>query len=326
MKRRDVIGLMGGFAASWPFAVFAQRPVVPKVGFFRSTPREPFAHLLAAFGNGMKEAGFVDGQNVTIEQRYADNHYDRLPVLASDLVGRGVSVIVGNIAAVKAAKAATDIIPIVFVAGDDPIKIGLVKNLNRPEGNLTGVTFFGGGHLGAKRVELLRDLVPDAAIVAVLLDPNYPGSDVELPNVLAAGRTVGRQIVVVKVAGEHEFEPAFVKIGQARAKALLVSGSPLFTSRRRALVALAQRHALPAIYDLRDFAVTGGLISYGASIANAYRQAGLYAGQILKGAKPAELPVERPTTFELVVNLRTAKALGIDVPQSILLRANEVIE
>jgi putative ABC transport system substrate-binding protein len=325
MRRRDFITLLGG-ASAWPLAARAQQGGMPVVGLLRSTPAAPFAHLVEALRQGLGDEGFIEGRNVKIEQRYADNRLDRLPDLAGDLVRQQVSAIVGNVVAVDAARAATATIPIVFVTGEDPVKGGLVASLNRPEANLTGVTFFGGSQLDAKRLELLRDLIPKAAVFAVLGDVNYPAFQPELPDVEAAGRALGRQIVVVKVSSEGEFEGAFAKIEQAGAGALLVSGSPFFTSQRRALVALAARHAIPAIYDQRDFVLDGGLISYSASFTGAYRQAGTYVGKILKGAKPSDLPVLQPTSFELVLNLNTAKALGLEVPQSIQLRADEVIK
>ena len=324
MKRREFIALLGG-AAAWPLAARAQQPAMPVIGFLRSTPAAPFAHLMVAFGRGLTEVGFVEGQNVAIEQRYADNHHDRLPGLADELVQRKVAVIVANGSAAAAAKAATATVPIIFVTGDDPVRSDLVTSLNRPERNLTGVTFFG-PLLGAKRVELLRDLLPEANVIAMLMDPGNADYEAELPNVLATGRALGRRVVVVKAASEREIEPAFTEIIQAGARALLVAGSPFYATQRRELVALAARHSIPAIYDVRDYAAAGGLISYSASFTGAYHQAGVYAGKILKGAKPSELPVLQPTKFELVINLKTAKALGLDVPPSIILRADEVIE
>lgn len=324
MKRRAfIIGAGSIFLREFEAAA---QPAVPVIGFLRSTPAGPFAHLAAAFRAGLLEMNFVDGRNVAIEYRYADNQLDRLPGLATDLVGRGVAVIVGNQLAVEAAKAVTTTIPIVFVTGDDPVQRGLVASLNRPGGNLTGLTFFGGGQLGAKRLELLRELVPGATTIGYLMDPNWPGSVADMPNVEAAARLLGRKLVVARAASESDFEPAFQSLVRAGAGALMVSGTPFFTSQRRQLVGIAARHAIPAIYDLRDHVDGGGLMSYGGSFTDAYRLAGVYAGRILQGAKPSDLPVQQPTAVELIVNLRTARALGLAVPESILARADEVIE
>jgi putative ABC transport system substrate-binding protein len=323
-RRAFIAGTLSVLAA--PLLAEAQPATMPVIGFLRSTPSAPFTHLVTAFRQGLNEVGFIEGQNVTIEYRWADNHLDRLPGLAAELVRRQVAVIVGNSVAAQAAKAATATIPIVFVTGDDPVKSGFVTSLNRPGGNLTGVTFFGGGQLDGKRVELLHELVPKAAAIAVLSAPNCVGSEATVPNVVAAGRAVGRQIVAVKAASEREFDAAFRTIVQARAGGLVVGGCPLFSSQRRQLVALSARYAIPAIYDVRESVVDGGLISYGTSLAGAYRQAGVYAGRILKGAKPSDLPVLQPTMFELVINMKTAKALGLTIPQSVLLQADEVIQ
>jgi putative ABC transport system substrate-binding protein len=325
MRRREFITLLGGAVVTWPLPTRAQQPAMPVVGFLRSTQAAPFVHLVAALRQGLNEEGFAEGRNVAIEQHWADNDPGRLRTLAADLVRRQVAVIVGNSLAADAAKAATATIPIVFVSGDDPVASGLVASLNRPRDNLTGVTFFGGGQLGTKRLELLHELVPKGSI-AVLVDTNYTSIQQEVPDVEAAGRALGRRVVIVKAGSEREFEATFAGIIQAGASALMVTGSPFFTSQRRALIVLAARHALPAIYHLRDCVVDGGLISYSASFTGAYRQAGVYAGKILKGAKPSELPVLQPITFELAVNLKTAKTLGLDVPPSIMLRADEVIE
>jgi putative tryptophan/tyrosine transport system substrate-binding protein len=325
MRRREFISLFGG-AAAWPLAARAQQQAMPVIGFLRSTPSAPFASLLPAFREGLNEEGFTDGHNVAIEERYADNHPERLPGLAADLVARKVSVIVGNSLAVMAARAATATIPIVFVTGDDPVRSGLVVSLGRPGGNLTGVTFFALGNLTTKRVEILHEFVPTAEIIAVLIDPNYPGSEADLPLVEAAARALGRRTMATRVRSEGEFERAFAGFIRVGAGAVLVSGSPFFTSQRQALAALSARHALPAIYDQRDYVIAGGLVSYAASFAGAYRQAGVYVGRILKGAKVSELPVLQPTTFELAINMKTAKAFGLTVPQSILLRADEVID
>jgi putative ABC transport system substrate-binding protein len=326
MRRREFMALIGGAAIGWPLAVLAQQPPLPVVGFLRSTPSKPFAHLVTAFREGLKEAGFVEGENVAIEYRWADNQLDLLPGLAADLVQRKVAAIIGNGLAVRAAKDATATIPIVFVLADDPVKSGLVTSLNRPGGNLTGVTFFGGESLGVKRLELLHELAPKASAIAVLLDPNYPEGGSELPAVEAVARGFGRPVLVVRTQSERDFEAAFARIVQAGAGAILVSGSPFFTSHRKALIALAARHAIPASYDLRDYVEDGGLISYGASIAGAYRQAGTYVGQILNGANPAEMPVSRATKLEMAINLGTAKTLAINIPDALLARADEVIE
>jgi putative tryptophan/tyrosine transport system substrate-binding protein len=326
MRRREFIALLGGMATGWPLTAHSQPPTVPVVGFLRSTPAQPFAHLVTAFREGLKEVGFVEGQNVAIEYRWADNHLDRLPRLAADLVQGQVAAIVGNGLAVRAAQAATTTIPIVFVLADDPVKSGLVASLNQPGSNLTGVTFFGGESLGVKRLELLHELTPKGSAIAVLLDPNYPEGGSELPAVEAAAREFGRPLLVMRVENERDFDAAFARIVQAGAGAILVNGSPFFTSHRKALIALAARHAIPASYDLRDFVVDGGLLSYGASISGAYHQAGTFVGQILKGAKPAEMPVSRATKLELAINLGTAKRLGINIPDALLARADEVIE
>jgi putative ABC transport system substrate-binding protein len=326
MRRREFISLIGGAAASWPLAARAQQPAMPVIGYLRSTPAAPFVHHLTAVHQGLAEAGFVEGRNVAIEYRHADNQFDRLPELVADLVRRQVSVIVCNGDAAAAARAATTAIPIVFATGEDPVRQGLVTNLARPTGNLTGVTFFSGGTLGAKRVELLHDLLPSVSVIALLTDPNYGGSKVDLEEAQAASRALGGRIIAGKAAAEREFVSAFSHLKQAGASALLVSGGAFFASQREAIVALAARYALPAIYSNRDYVAAGGLISYSASVIGAYRQVGVYAGRILKGAKPSELPVLLPTTFELVINLKTAKALGIIVPPSIHLRADEVIE
>jgi putative tryptophan/tyrosine transport system substrate-binding protein len=321
VKRRAFITLLGGTAVAWPLAARAQQPKLPVIGFLRSFA--PFRHWVAAFQQGLKEEGFVEGQNVSVEYRSADNQLDRLPGLAEEFVQRQVAVIVGNTPAVEAAKAATQTIPIIFVTGEDPVTTGFVTSLNRPSGNLTGIVFFASGHLGAKRMELLCELVPKAAIIAVLMDPRFAN---ELPAVEGAGRALGRQIVVMKAASERELDAAFPQMVQAGAGALLVGGGPFFSSQSRWLVALAARHAIPAIYDTRDHVEAGGLMSYATSTADAYRHAGLYAGRILKGAKTSELPVMQPTTFELVINRNTAKALGLTIPQTLLVAADEIIE
>jgi putative ABC transport system substrate-binding protein len=295
------------------------------VGFFRSTPAKPFAHIVAAFREGLSETGFVEGQNVTIEQRWADNQLDQLPALAADLVRRHPAVIVGNGQAVEAAHSAASNIPIVFVIGGDPVAEGLVSSLGRPGGNLTGVTFFG-NRLAAKRVEMLHELVPGVSVIATLTDPTFPAAVAESREVEEASRSIGQKIVPMNASNEREIDAAFASIAQAGAGALVVMGGPLFTSKIQMLVELSARYAIPTIYDLRDYVVVGGLISYSASFTNAYRQAGVYAGRILKGARPSELPVLQPATFELAINRRTARTLGVNVPQSLLARADELIE
>jgi len=321
MKRREFITLLGG-AAAWPLAARAQQPALPLVGLLRSTTAAPFTRLVAELQRGLSEEGFVEGRNVTIEQRWADNQPDRLPDLAADLVRRKAAVIVCNSPAVVA-RAAGPTVPIVFVVGDDPVKMGLVGSLSRPEGNLTGVTFFGGSLLGAKRLALLHELVPKISVVAVLLDPD---TIFEIELVETAARALGLQIVPVKLASERDLDAAFDRIVATGAGALLFGGGPVLRGQLHQIVALAARHALPTIYELRDYVEAGGLISYAASFPAAYRQAGVYAGRILKGAKPSELPVLQPTKFEMAINLKTAKALGLTVPQTLLVAADEVIE
>jgi ABC-type uncharacterized transport system substrate-binding protein len=325
MRRRAVISLIGGAAAGWPLAARAQQRAMPVVGFLRSTAASASVHFVAAFRKGLGEAGFVEGQNVAVEYLWADDQHDRLPALAADLVRRQVAVIVGNIATAQAAKAATTTTPIVFVGGSDPVRTGLVASLNRPGGNITGVVFTV-VDLTAKRVGLLHELVPQAAVIAFLLDPNAPEAELQVRDAAEAARAVGRQILVVKAATEREFNAAFATIVHAGAGALLVGGGPFFVGQRRQLVARANRHALPANYVTREYPEAGGLMSYGPSQPDAYRRAGIYVGRILKGANPAELPVELASTFDLVINLATAKALGLDVPTTLLARADEVIE
>jgi putative ABC transport system substrate-binding protein len=324
MNRRAFITLLGG-AAAWPLAARAQQPAMPVVGFLRSTAATSSAHLVTAFRQGLNEAGFVEGQNVAIDYRWVDDQRDRLPALAADLVRRQVAVIVANGIAMPAAKAATATIPIIFTTGFDPVRTGLVASLSRPEGNVTGVVFTG-SDLVAKQLGLLHELVPKATVIAVLGDPNQPEIALELREAEAAGRVIGRQVLIVRAASEHEFNAAFATIVQAGAGALLVRGGPVFNNQRRHLTALASRHALPATYTTREYPDVGGLMSYGPSQTEAYRRAGIYAGRILKGAKPGDLPVELATKFELVINLATAKAIGLDIPPTLLARADEVIE
>jgi putative ABC transport system substrate-binding protein len=325
MRRREFITIVGGAAAAWPLAAQAQQAAMPVVGFLRSTTAAGAAHLVAAFRQGLNEAGFVEGQNVVVEYRFADDQEDRIPGMAAELVRRQVAVIKANGIAVPAAKAATATIPIVFTTGFDPVRTGFVTSLSRPGGNVTGVVFTI-SDLAAKQLALLHELVPKAAIIAVLGHANEMELDVELREIEAAGRAIGRQVLVVKVASERELNDAVATVVQARAGALLLRGGALFFSRRRQLVALTARHALLASYVSREYVELGGLMSYGPSLSDAYRRAGIYVGRILKGAKPADLPVEMASKFELVINLATAKAIDFDIPPMLLARADEVIE
>jgi putative ABC transport system substrate-binding protein len=327
MMRREFIRLFEGAAVSWPFAVYAQQRPMPVIGFVNAASPGPLRQQIAAFREGLKDSNYVEGQNVAVEYRWADGQYDRLPALVADLVRQQVSVIVsgGGAPAVLAAKAATTTIPIVFSLGADPVGLGVVVSLNRPGGNITGVYQFTSG-LEAKRLGLLHEMLPKATPIAVLINPNFADAKNQLRDVQEAVARLGVQLVVVRANTESDFNAAFSDLVRQRAGALQVCGSPFFNTRREQLVVLAARHAVPAIFEWRDFAVAGGLMSYGTSLSDAYRQVGVYAGQILKGAKPVDLPVVQSTKFELVINLSTAKALGIEVPPTLLARADEVIE
>jgi putative tryptophan/tyrosine transport system substrate-binding protein len=324
MTRREFITMVGG-ASAWPMAAQAQQPAMPLVGFLRSTVAAGSEPLVPAFRQGLNEAGFVEGQNVNVEYRWADDQHDRIPGMATELVRRRAAVIVANGIAALAIKSATTAIPIVFTTGFDPVRTGLVASLNRPGGNATGVIFTQ-TDLAAKQLGLLDELAPKAATIAVLGDANQPELDVELSDIEAAGRAIGRQILVVKVGSEREFNASFAMIVRAGASALLLRAGPLFLTRRRQLVALAARHALLACYPSRFYVEAGGLMSYGPSITAAYRRVGIYVGRILKGEKPADLPVEMATKFDLVINLATAKAIDLDIPPMLIARADEVIE
>jgi ABC-type uncharacterized transport system substrate-binding protein len=326
MKRREFITLLGG-AAAWPLAARAQQPAMPVVGFVRITTPEDSVHLVAAFRQGLAESGYVEGQNVAIEYRYALNRVDQLPGLMTELVGRRVAVLAatGGTISARAAKAATTTIPIVFTTGDDPVRVGLVTSLNRPGGNVTGVSVFA-ARLGSKRLGLLLEMVPNASPIAILINPTNPDTENEAKEIEEAARGLGVQVLVVKAGKPEEIEAAFAALVQQRARAVILAGDTFFTSRRSQIAALAARHSLPTMWVSRIEVEAGGLMCYGASIPGVYRQAGIYTGQILKGAKPADLPVQLPTKFELVINMKTAKTLGLNVPNSVQLLADEVIE
>ena len=325
MRRREFITLLGGIAAVWPIAVRAQQSTIPVIGFLRSTPINISLSFLAAFRQGLKESGFNEGQNVTIEIRSADNQIDRLPALADELVRRPVNVIVTNVLAALAAKNATTTVPIVFVTGSDPVKDGLVASLNRPSGNITGVSFVSGA-LATKRFEILRQLAPNAKTVAMLVQLDADESVLEQRQVQAAARATGQQLIVFDVNSTADIESAFAAMATRGAGALYVGTGPFTTSHREQLTELAARNAIPAMYALREFVAVGGLMSYGASATDAYRQAGIYAARILKGEKPADLPVMQSTKFDFVINLKAAKTLGLAVPHSLIALADEVVE
>jgi putative ABC transport system substrate-binding protein len=326
LKRRNFIALLGG-AAAWPVAARAQAPRMPVIGFLSSVSSDAWAARIEAFRKGLEEIGFEDGQNVIVEYRWAGNQLDRLPALAAELVSRRVAVIAapGNPAAVLAARSATATIPIVFTNAADPIKLGLVASLNRPGGNVTGITNIG-AELGTKRLGLLRELIPRAALIAVLVNPTNPSAETQSEEVKAAGDKIGQQILVVTATNDRDLDLAFARLVQSRAAAVLVTSDAFFGTERHRLAALAARDGIPAIYEFREFAVAGGLMSYGASSADLYRLMGTYAGRILKGEKPADLPVLQPTKFELVINIKTAKALRLTIPAGVLAIADEVIE
>ena len=325
MRRREFITLLGG-AAGWPVAARAQQPKMPVIGYLNSRSPDEDVHLLAAFHQGLKEAGYVERQNVTIEYRFAANHYDQLPALALDLVRRRVTAIAANGPAAQAAKTVTATVPIVFVAGFDPVEAELVTSLSQPSGNITGVAFLD-VELGPKRLELLHELVPAARTIAVLINPSDPArAEATMMQLQGAARILGMNVQVLHASSDHEIEMIFAGWAQLGAGGLVITGEPFFNSRSQQLGALSARHVVPAIHQLREFAAGGGLASYGGSIADAYRVVGLYTGRVLKGERLADLPVHQATKVEMVLNLKTAKALGLTIPLPLRVRADEVIE
>jgi putative ABC transport system substrate-binding protein len=327
MKRREFITLVGGAAAAWPLAADAQQALVPVIGYLSSFPAEVNPKLTQAFRQGLNDVGFFEGRNVTIEYRWdEEGRYDRLPMMAADLVGRRVAVLFASpIPAALAAKATTSAIPIVFAIGSDPVETGLVVSLNRPGGNVTGATFLS-VELGAKRLELLRDLVPKISSIGLLVNPNNPNAAVQTKEMQAAATALGLLLNIVRASSPSDFDNAFTTLVEKRTDALVLSADPFFFSHRDQLIAFALRCTLPTIYYAREFALAGGLISYASSFGDSFRQAATYVGRILKGEKPADLPVLQPTKFELMINLKTAKALGLTIPPGVLAIADEVIE
>jgi putative ABC transport system substrate-binding protein len=327
MRRREFIAFVGCTAAAWPLASRAEQSPMPVIGFLNSASPQPFANYVAGFRAGLKQTGYVDGQNVTIEFRWAEGHYDRLPEMAADLVRRKVAVLVatGGGPSITAAKTSTTTIPIVFTLGSDPVRLGFVTSLSRPGGNITGVNLFVVA-MESKRLGLLRALVPGVQLIAVLLNPNLQTYTQQKSDVEEAAHAIGQQIHLLSASNESEIDAAFATAVKLRAGAMLVSGDPFFNSQHDKIIALAARHAIPAIYEQREHALAGGLMSYGTNLSEGYRQAGVYAGRILKGEEPGNLPVVQASKFELVINLKTAKALGIEVPPNLSAEADEIIE
>ena len=326
MRRREFITLIGGATAAWPFAARAQQPAMPVIGYLDGGSLGTSAHVIAAIRKGLSETGYVEGSNVAIEYRWAEGNYDRLPAMAAEVAHRQVAVIVAmGTPAAFAAKAATSTVPIVFGGGIDPVQAGLVASLNRPGGNVTGVTSMN-AEIETKRLGLLHDLLPQATRFAVLVNPDNPLAEIDIKDAQATAATIGGQIEILTARTNREIDDAFASLVQQRADALLIGPDVFFTNRRVQLATLAVRHGVPAIYSFREFAEAGGLMSYGTSNTDRDRQVGVYAGRILKGEKPADLPILRPTKFEFVINLQTARTLGLTVPAALLARADEVIE
>jgi putative tryptophan/tyrosine transport system substrate-binding protein len=327
MRRREFITLIGGAVVAWPLRARAQQGKMPVIGILASVSPAPYAPFIAAIKEGLRQTGYVEGRNVAIEYRWAEGQYDRLPQLASELVESGVAVmiLVGGGATTAAAKAATATIPIVVVMGDDPVKTGAVAALNRPGGNVTGVSLLSVA-MEAKRLQLLRELAPNVSVIAIVLNPNNPQADEQLQELQDAGHALGVQVEPFKAGSPSEIDTAFLNLVERRAGALLMAADAFFNTRREQFIVLSARHALPAIFPYREFPAAGGLMSYGTSLADAYRQEGIYAGRILKGEKPAEMPVQQAVKIELVINLQTAKSLGLTIPLALLGRADEVIE
>jgi putative tryptophan/tyrosine transport system substrate-binding protein len=325
VKRRDFIALVGTVAGAWPIAAFAQQQEVAVVGFLSGRSSAEAAATADAFRGGLREAGYLDAKNVSIEYRWAEGKYERLPLLAAELVSRQVAVIFATGGAELAAKSATSTIPIVFTTGGDPVELGLVSSINRPEGNMTGVTFLASG-LGEKQLDLLRQFAPNASRIALLVNPDYRPTTAEIRDVQTGASKLGLDVHVLNASTDLEIDTAFVALGRQRPDALVIGGDPVLLGKRKQIISLAASHTLPTIYPQREYVDAGGLMSYGTSLLDGYRQTGIYAGKILAGIKPAALPVMQPTQFDLVINLKTAKALGLAMPNTLLVTANEVIE
>jgi putative tryptophan/tyrosine transport system substrate-binding protein len=326
MRRREFVTLLSGAAVAWPLAARAQQPALPIVGFLSGSSADTYTRLVSAYKKGLDEIGFADGRDLTIEYRWAEGHYEKLPALAADLVHRQVAVIVSSSSTASvAAKEATSIIPIVFSSGEDPVKAGLVTSLNRPGGNVTGIYNFLNG-LEEKRLGLLRDLVPRANVIGAIVNPSRTDAEIQARDLQDAARALGEQIHILSASTAGDVDAAFAKLSQLQCGALIVGADPAFIVWRKQIVALAERYGVPAIYALREFSMDGGLLSYGTNLADAYVQAGIYTGKILKGEKPADLPVVQSTKFELIINVKTAKALGLAIPSGVLAIADEVIE